>query len=180
MNDSTILDLYFARDERALAETERQYGALCHSVAYHILRSDPDSEECVNDTLLRAWNSIPPARPSRLSAFLCRITRNLAIDRYRAHHNSIRNRDLEVSLSELAAYIPLRDEEAGELSRLLNDFLATLEREERMLFCGRYWHHITVRELSRLHRLTPKAVTNRLYRTREKLRAYLNERGYRI
>ncbi len=180
MDDQTILDLYFARDERAIRESERQYGALCHTVAFNILRDRSDAEECVNDTYLKAWNSIPPARPHSLSVFLCRITRNLALDRFRLSHRQKRNADLTVSLEELSACIPMPDEAAGELPALLNQFLARLDAEERQIFVGRYFHACSVKTLSRLHGLTPKAVTMRLSRTRGKLRSFLEERGYSV
>ncbi len=180
MDDQHIIELYFARDERAIRETDSRYGQMCHTIAHNILQNHADAEECVNDTLLRTWKSIPPARPQSLAAYLCRITRNLAIDRFRSAHKQKRNSDLTVSLSELEACIPMRDEDAGNLPTLLNDFLGRLEPAERELFLGRYWHTCTVKELARLHGLTPKAVTMRLSRTREKLRRYLKERGYHI
>ncbi len=180
MDDQTILDLYFARDEQAIRETERHYGALCHTVAYNILRDDRDAEECVNDTYLRAWGAIPPTRPTSLSAFLCRITRNLALDRFRKEHRKKRNADLLLSLDELSDCIPMREEESEELPRLLNEFLGRLEPTERQIFLGRYFHACRVKDLARLHGLTPKAVTMRLSRTRERLRTFLQERGYHI
>ncbi len=177
MDEGQIIELYFARDERALSETQRRYGGLCHTVAYNILEDARDAEECVNDTLLRAWGHIPPDRPASLTAYLCRITRNLALDRYRALHRARRNRDLECALDELTVCIPMR-EDNGELGHLLNAFLGTLNAEERKLFVARYWHNCSVKTLARLRGLTPKAVTMRLSRTREKLRTYLTERGY--
>ncbi len=180
MDDQTILDLYFARDERAIRETDARYGTLCHTVALNILRDRPDAEECVNDTYLKAWNAIPPARPRSLSAYLCRITRNLALDRFRQNHRHKRNSDLIVSLDELSDCIPMRDEDAGALARLLNEFLGRLDASERKLFLGRYFHAATVKELARLWGLTPKAVTMRLSRTRTKLRSFLEERGYHV
>ncbi len=180
MDDQTILDLYFARNEDAIRETERRYGALCRTVALNILRDTGDAEECVNDTYIKTWNAIPPARPSSLSAFLCRITRNLALDRVRKKTRQKRNADLTVSLEELADCIPMRDEEVGELPALLNQFLGRLDATERQIFVGRYFHACPVKTLARLHGLTPKAVTSRLARTREKLRSFLEERGYHV
>ncbi len=180
MNDQEIIDLYFARNEQAIAETATQYGGLCYTVANQILHSQPDSEECVNDTYLKTWNSIPPQRPNRLAAFLCRITRNLALDCYRRDHRQKRNADLTVSLSELEACIPAPDEATDDLLPLLNGFLGSLPETEWQLFCGRYWHNTPVATLARVHGLTPKAVTMRLARTREKLKRYLEERGYHV
>ncbi len=180
MDDQTILDLYFARDERAIRETDRRYGALCHTVALNILRDRGDAEECVNDTYIKAWGSIPPARPASLSAFLCRITRNLALDRIRSKSRQKRNAAITVSLEELSECIPMRDEDAGQLPTLLNQFLGRLDDLERQIFVGRYFHTCSVKALARLHGLTPKAVTMRLARTRDKLRIFLEERGYHV
>ncbi len=180
MSDQEIIELFFARDERAISAVAAQYGTLCHTIAENILRNRSDAEECVSDAYLKVWNSIPPERPSHLSAFLCRITRNLALDCRRKKHRARRDESLTVSLSELEACIPMRDEEASELPALLNHFLGGLEATERQLFLGRYWHETPVRTLARIHGLTPKAVTMRLSRTRAKLKQYLESRGYHV
>ena len=178
--DLRIIDLYFARDERAIAETDRHYGGLCMRISLGILDDRLDAEECVNDTYLKAWNSIPPTRPRSLRAFLAKIVRNLSLQRLEHNKAAKRNRDFEIALEELGDCIPMRDEEAGELPSLLSSFLDTLPESEWQLFCGRYWHGHAVKELARAYELTPKAVTMRLSRTREKLRTYLNERGYHL
>ena len=178
--DGHIIDLYFARDEQAITETDRRYGGFCLRLSLNILEDRQDAEECVNDTYLKAWNSIPPNRPHFLRAYLGRIVRNLSLNRYKANRAARRNRELEVSLEELGDCIPMRDEEASALPALLNQFLASLTQEERILFCSRYWHGNAVRDIAKTHGLTPKAVTMRLSRTREKLKAFLTERGYRV
>ena len=180
--DEYLLDLYFKRDERAVAETQREYGSFCLDLALRILgRSNrEDAEECVNDTYLKAWNAIPPTHPRSLRAFLSKIVRNLSLQRLEHNKAAKRNRDFEIALEELGDCIPMRDEEAGELPELLDRFLSRLEQPERQLFCGRYWHGQSVKELARAHGLTPKAVTMRLSRTREKLRTFLTERGYHL
>ena len=178
--DLRIIDLYFARDERAITETDRHYGGLCMRISLGILDDRLDAEECVNDTYLKAWNSIPPTRPRSLRAFLAKIVRNLSLQRLEHNKAAKRNRDFEIALEELGDCIPMRDEEAGELPSLLSSFLDTLPESEWQLFCGRYWHGHAVKELARAYGLTPKAVTMRLSRTREKLRTYLNERGYHL
>ena len=106
MEDGRIVELYWERDETAIAETQKRYGRYCHSIAYNVLHSDEDAEECVNDTYVRAWNSMPPQRPSRLAAFLGRITRNLALDRYLFDHAQKRARSTELILDELEECIP--------------------------------------------------------------------------
>ena len=159
MEDQDIIALYFARDEKAIRETADKYGDFCESVAMGILGNRQDAEECVSDTYLRTWNSIPPKRPSSLKAFLGKIARNLSIDRLRHRHIARHDSDLEIMLSELEPY------------------LSGLEPLERQLFMGRYWHAYPVHRLADHYGLTPNAVSLRLHRTREKLREYLEKGG---
>ena len=179
MTDQEIISLYFARDEQAITETARVYGSMCMHTAMRVLDNRLDAEECVSDTYLKAWNSIPPERPSVLGAFLCRITRNLAITRYRALHRRKRNRDLELSLSELAECIPAVPED-DTLRYLIDSFLRSLDELDRRLFLGRYFHNYTVRRMAKAYGMTENAVSLRLYKTREKLRAYLEKEGYTV
>ena len=176
LTDAEIIALYFSRDEAALEHTAKNYGAYCRSVARNILNDPSDAEECVNDTYLRAWNSIPPQRPTVLRLFLGKITRNLAIDKYRA--NKSRHRELEVALEEIAEFLPAKEEDDGNLTVLLSEFLSTLPAEERDLFVLRYYHGHSVARLAKAFRMRPNSLSARLYRTREKLRAYLTERRY--
>ena len=180
MTDPEILDLYFARDERAISETANAHGAYCFGVAMRILRCHQDSEECVNDTYLKVWNSIPPDRPLSLKAYLGRIVRNLSLNRYKAMLRRKRNRELEACMLELSACVTLPDDRLDDLPALLDDFLSTLRDDERRLFVGRYWHGYTAESLAGAYGITPNAAVLRLRRTREKLRAYLTERGYKL
>ena len=177
-----ILDLYFLRDERAVTETQREYGSFCLDLALRILgRSNrEDAEECVNDAYLALWRSIPPKRPKPLKAYLAAVLRNLAIDRYRKNRRRANMRELEEAALELSPAIWVPDSAEEELKHLLSDFLRGLPEDERNLFMGRYWHGYSVKLLAKHYELTPNAVTKRLGGTREKLRGYLNERGYRI
>ena len=179
MNDQDIIDLYFARNEQAIAETDKSYGKVCMQVSMNILDSRPDAEECVSATYLKPWNAIPPTRPQSLCAFVCRIARNLSLSRLRDLRRQKRNQELTLSLDELEACIPAV-EDAGELSTLLNDFLEGLDETNRVLFMGRYWYSYAIDDLAAQMGLTDKAVYMRLHKTREKLRAYLAERGYRV
>ncbi len=176
-----ILDLYFKRDERAVTETVRDYGTFCLDLALRILGRDnrPDAEECVNDAYLKAWQTIPPKRPSPLKAYLARIVRNLAIDRYRQNKRRAEMRDLEEAVLELSPALWVPDGAESELGEMLSTFLRGLDDTERRLFLGRYWHNYSVNHLAKHYHFSPNAVTKRLGRTRERLRAYLNERGYR-
>ena len=183
MEDNRIIELYFSRDEQAIRHTADKYGAYCTAVSMSILHSEPDAEECVNDTYLKTWNSIPPTRPHSLKLFLARIVRNLSINRHRALHSDKRNRDLEVSLSELEPCFPSPEdmnECGGELSELLNEFLEGLPKIDRVMFVQRYWYSLTAAEISAEHELSENAVWVRLHRSRERLREFLTERGYKL
>ncbi len=178
MEDQDIIELYFARDEEAIRETAEKYGRYCEGIAQAILGDRSDAEECVNDTYLRTWNSIPPRRPASLKAFLGKITRNLSIDRYRRRHTARGGGHMDIMLSELSSCLPAPEEGRSPLSDLLDEFLAELEPLDRRLFMGRYWHAYPVNRLAEGYGMTPNAVSLRLHRVRERLRAYLTERGY--
>lgn len=173
MDDKTIIDLFFARDEQAIREADKAHGQKCLSVAMRILGNRADAEECVNDTWLKAWQSIPPEKPRSLSTYLSRIARNLAINAYHAR----KNRAFDVALDELSECLAVDERHAEALKEHLNDFLASLPAPERRLFMGRYWHAYPVGRLAEAYGMTPNAVSLRLMRTREKLRNYLEERG---
>ncbi len=180
MNDSDIIELFFARNEQALAETDAAYGSYCQSIAMGILGNRSDAEECVNDAYLKAWQSIPPAHPTSLRLYLARIVRNLSLTRYRHDHRLRRNRDLEVSLSELEACIPLREDQAGELKDLLERFLRGEEPMDRRLFVGRYWYGYAPKILAADNGLSVNAVNLRLMRVRTRLQDFLEKEGYHI
>ena len=180
MNDQDIIKLYFERNERAIVETDRSYGKVCMRVSINILDSRPDAEECVNDTYLKTWDSIPPARPASLCAFVCRIVRNLSLNRLKELTAAKRSRDLTVSFEELEACIPRPDEESPVLAEELAAFLKTEGETDRALFVGRYWFACSVEDLARRTGMTKRAVHMRIFRTRERLRAYLTERGYSV
>ena len=176
MNDEQIIILYFARDEQAITETERKYGDLCHSIAMNILASTPDTEECLNDTWLKTWNSIPPQKPQKLSAFVARITRNLALNRKRMRLSRV----AEISMEELADTIAAEEDQADELMTHINAFVGTLEPLERDIFVGRYFFACSVSHMAFKLGLTPNAVSLRLRRIRERLRIYLEKEGFSI
>ena len=179
--DPSIIELYNARDERAISETDRKYGAYCMTVSMNILNSHSDAEECVNDTYLQTWRSIPPKNPPSLRNFLGKIIRNLSITRWRALHSQKRDRDLTVALDELENCLSVPAETEGDtLCEWINGFLEGLDATERKLFVGRYWYAHPVNRLAEAHGMTPNAVSKQLARTRERLRAYLAERGYSV
>ena len=186
MTEQEILDLYFARDERAIAETANAHGAYCFGVAMRILSSHQDSEECVNDTWLRAWNTIPPKRPSPLRTYLAHIIRNLAISRYRRDHAAKRSHAPDTPIHELSECLPDPDgspanaASSSELREALNSFVAGLDELDRKLFVGRYWHSYTPAQLAKAYGIKENALNQRLFRIRERLRKHLSERGYHV
>ena len=180
MNDESIISLYLARDEQAIAETAAVYGAYCHRLSVGILHDEGEAEECVNDTYLKTWQAIPPARPNSLCAFLCRIVRNLSLNRLREMRAAKRSRNLTVSLEELEECVTVDLRHADRLADLLSDFLESQEELDRKLFMGRYWHAVPVKTLADEYGMTPNAVSLRLGRTRERLRAFLEEGGYHV
>ena len=178
--DGEIVELYFARDEQAIAETDKKYGKVCMQVSMNIVASRPDAEECVNDGYLKTWNAIPPARPQSLCAFVCRIVRNLSINRLRDMRAERRNRDLTLSLEELESCISVDESRADILPGLISAFLEGLDETDRKLFMGRYFHATPVKSLAETYGLTPNAVSLRLHKTRERLRLHLEEGGYTV
>ena len=182
MEDSAIVALYWQREERAIAETDRKYGRFCQQIARNILTIREDAEECVSDTWVRAWNTMPPQRPSSLKAFLGCIIRNLAISRYRASRAQKRYGGMEILLSELDDCVPTADQvaaavDAAELSRAISDWLRTLPQRERTWFIRRYWNGETVKTLALEQGMTPRAMTGRLSGLRTRLRNHLEQEG---
>ena len=183
MEDNAIIDLYFARDEQAIAETDRKYGNYCYGIANRILSSREDCEETVSDTYYKTWNAIPPRRPNKLSAFLGRITRNLALNRY--NRETARKRgggQIALAAEELAECLPdpntvERQIEDRALAELLNRFLAGLPGETRKIFLRRYWQLCSVKEIGALYGISESKVKMSLMRTRGKLKRFLEQEG---
>lgn len=185
MEDKTILDLYVRRSERAIAETAAKYGPYCGAVAENILSCPEDTEEILNDTWLAAWNDIPPSKPACLRAYLGRITRNLALSRFRFYRTKKRYAGMETLLSELEECLPGPDSveralDRRELARVLRDWTDSLEPEERQLFVRRYWHGVPVNCLAREAGVTQNAMAQRLLRLRRSLKARLEQEGVEL
>lgn len=183
MDEKQIIELYWARSEKAIAETDKKYGKLCYQIAFHILANAEDSEECVNDTYLKAWSVIPPKRPVKLSAFLGKITRNLALNRYEKYTAEKRGGgQTALALEELAECIP--DSYSVEqtvndmiLADKLNLFLSALPVEARKIFMRRYWNLSSVKEIAAAYTISESKVKMSLFRTRDKLRTFLEQEG---
>ena len=182
MDDLHIIELYFARDERAIRETDEKYGKLCHGIAYNILKNREDSEECVSDTYMGVWNAVPPTRPRSLMAFVCRIARNLALKRAEASARQKRSQATLVSLEELAEILPdesiadgLTDEALG---KLISNFLRRQKTDIRAVFIRKYYFFDSIEDIARRFGFTESKVKNMLYHTRSKLREYLIKEDY--
>lgn len=186
MDDQLIIDMYFNRDEQAITCTAEKYGRLLRSIAYGILRSHEDSEECENDTYMKTWNIIPPTRPNAFQAFLARITRNLSLDRYDQMHAAKRGAgEVPLMLDELEECIP--DESASstddssndeELKRILDKFLETLPSDARKIFMRRYFFGDSVNEISDMFGFGKSKVKMSLSRSRDALKSLLESEGY--
>jgi len=186
MEDSAIIDLYWSRDQSAITETAGKYGGFLWNISWNILRSHGDAEECVNDTYLRTWNAIPPARPTALRAWLGRIARNLSLDRWKQARTQKRGGDgMEVLLGELDACVPApRGTETvledREIAALISAFLRKLPAESRIIFLRRYWYGQELGEIAAQLGCGQGKVKSSLYRTRQALRAYLEQEGVSI
>lgn len=183
MEDNKIIELYWQRDESAIRECQIKYGAYCGTIANNILCSAEDSEECVNDTWLRVWNVIPPQKPSRLSVFLGKITRNLAIDKYRkGNSQKYGGGQTALCLEELSECIgessPIEDRIA--LRELLNSFLRELPEKNRNIFLLRYWYLMPVSEIAQRYDLSEGAVKMILQRIRNKQKSHFEKEGVGI
>ncbi len=179
MEDKDIVALYASRDQQAIAETAKSHGAKLTRLAYGILKNLEDAEEIVNDTYLRAWNTIPPQLPRFLFAYLAKTCRFLAFDRLDWQQAGKRNIPLVELTEELARCIPASHMEQAlesrEIGRLLTDFLKSLPREPRLIFMRRYWFGDSVREIAARYRIGESRVKTSLHRTRNKLKRYLEK-----
>ncbi len=185
MDDNKIIELLFARSEKALTEVSRKYGKLCLQVATNILGNHADAEECVNDAYLALWQAIPPKRPESLLAFLLRIVKNICINRYEYNTASKRNSNYAVCLQEMAYFLQAdtsveQEVEARLTTTYIEQFLDTLSSRDRILFVRRYWYFDTFEHLALLTGMREGTVRVRLSRVREKLRKYLEERGVKL
>lgn len=186
MEDNKIISLYFQRDEQAIAETNAKYGKYCYRIAQAILNSPQDSEECVNDTFLRAWNSIPPQRPRKLQLYLGKITRNLSVDRLRSDTAQKRGSgEAQLVLEELSQCIsaggdPADALELKQLQQAVGQFVHTLPSRERDLFLCRYFYAETYRSIARRFRIRETNARLILSRVRKKLHDYLTQEGFEV
>lgn len=182
MEDEEIIALYWERNEDAITKTAGKYGHYLRSIAFRVLRNKEDTEECLNDAYLGAWNAIPPNRPKPLRVFLGRIVRNIALDRVDYNRRQKRNREHDILLSELEECLPDRRTEQKiqeeELIFLLNAFLAELCMEKRKVFVRRYWYFDSVKEIAVRFGMPEGSVKTSLFRMRASLKKYLEREQY--
>ena len=182
MEDSKIIELFFSRSEQAIAELAYKYGGICKKIAFNILSNLEDAEECVNDACLGAWNSIPPQEPKPLITYICKITRNLALKRYRYNTAQRRNSFFNMSLSELEECIPAYSENLqlcteDNLTEIIENFLDTLDKKSRIMFVKRYWYAEPIKSIAEEFGMTTNHISVKLLRIRNKMRVYLEKEG---
>jgi RNA polymerase sigma-70 factor (ECF subfamily) len=185
VNDIDIIELYFQRDEKALEATKCKYNHQMFHTSMNILRNIQDAEECVNDTLFKAWSSIPPTRPQFLGAFLMKITRNLSINKWKAKGAARRGGDtVEVLLNELEECLvgsqiglPEEEYEASLVTEAINDCLSSMNQTARVVFVMRYFHGESIRNICERCDMTESKVKSLLFRSRKRLKAHLEKEG---
>ncbi len=183
MKDHEIIGLYWERKENAISATAEKYGKYCYSISYNILHNNEDAEECVNDTYLRAWKSMPPQRPKLLSAYLGKITRNLSLNRFKHYTAKKRGHgQAQLVLSELEDCIPTKTSleqivEEKILVSSINHFLYALPEQKRNIFICRYWYLFSIRDIAEKYKMSENKITTLLFRMRKKLKLHLEKEG---
>lgn len=185
MDDERIIELFNMRSEQAISELDNKYGKLCKSISYNILHCNEDVEECINDSYMGIWCKIPPEHPNPLSAFVCRIVRNISLTKY--NHNKAKKRDsiYDICLDELDYCVSDHDTSEAKfdvslLTDCINDFLDTLDSTNRIIFVRRYWFFDNFSSISMQLGMSEGSVRVRLVRTRKKLKLYLELRGFNL
>ena len=184
MDDLMIIELYFARNEQAIKETDIKYGKLCFSMANNILSNDEDSEECVNDTYLSVWNKIPPTRPNNFRAFICKIVRNLSMKKLEFNRALKRTQNVTVSYTELEEILQdtrtAPEWEYENLGKIISDFLQHEKEDARNVFIRKYYFFDSISDIAERYSFTESKVKNMLYHSRNKLRECLKKEGIEV
>lgn len=181
IEDEKIIGLFFEHSEHAIRELDIKYGKVCSKLSYNIVNDRLDAEECVNDAYLGAWNAIPPAQPTPLLAYICRIVRNISLKIYYRKGTAKRNSHYTIAMEEIEDCIAdlntvETEIEARELARIIESFLDTLTVENRVIFMRRYWFSDSYKDIAGFVGLTEKNISVRLTRIRKKMKDYLAER----
>lgn len=185
MTDGEIIDLFWERSQKGIEEIASQYGKLLYKVAFQIVNNNEDTYECVNDTYMGLWDTIPPQRPNPLCAYACRICKNIALNKLRSKKAIKRGSDLTVSLDELKDVVFQNTDnsvekfiEAKELGQEINKFLATLDKEQRVIFVKRYYLHESVGDIAKELQIREGTISTKLNRIRKKLEKHLRKQGF--
>ena len=186
MDDNAIMDLYWARSEDAILETNRKYGSYCRQISYNILHNSQDADECVNDTWLRTWNALPPQRPTKFQIFLAKIVRNLSLDRWEQSHAKKRGGgQTAILLSELSDCIPSPDSTEQALSeqalaKAISQWLHIQPLRNRVAFVRRYWYADTTQQVAKRLAISESAAKSLLHRLRRSLKDHLEQEGITV
>lgn len=191
MEDNQIIKLFEKRSEEAITQLSQKYGSLCKKMANNFLNNKEDVEESVNDAYLAIWNSIPPNKPDSIRNYLCKIMRNLSVSKFHYNTADKRNSQFDLALDEFAddlySFSDLYDNNLvenvisfKELGIHLNDFLAELDKDNRIIFVLRYWYGDSVNDIAKKFKLNPNTISAKLKRTREKLKSYLELKGVNL
>ncbi len=180
MNDEEIINLYWSREEKAIYETDKKYGKYCNAISFNILQNKEDSKECVNDTYMKTWNSIPPQKPNVLKSYLGRIVRNISLNQYEKKKAKKRDYTVEIALEELNECIPSENNiekeiDYNELVNMLNIFLSKLSIDKRRIFLERYWYLYSIKDIASKNKLSVNNTKVILLRIRQQLKNYLKE-----
>ena len=183
MNDASIIEMLWERDERALSEMKQSYEKLCFHIAGGMLSQREDAEECVNSAYLNVWRSIPPNRPASLKNYLCRLVKNCALNIIMHNTAEKRSPEMAVSLDELSECIPdgrsiEENVDAGQLGAAISRFLRTQPEKHRKVFVRRYWYSESIEEIAEFYGMNEKTVATHLFRVRKKLKEYLRKEGF--
>ena len=181
MDDASIIELFRKRDEQAIAEMKRKYDKLCFYVAGNILSQHEDVEECVNSAYYEVWNNIPPDNPNDFKTYLCRIVRNIAINRLKYNSAEKRNPAFTVPIDEIAECVPSKSDDSisdDALADAISRFLRSQDEKHRKVFVRRYWYGDPISKIAEYYGMNEKTVATYLFRTRKKLKAFLQKEGY--
>lgn len=185
MEDNKIIALFYRRSEKAIEETKLKYGNYCKKIAFQILGITEDVEECESDTYMKLWDSIPPASPTSLKAYIGTVARNSAIQKYRYYNADKRNQHMDCVIEEIEATVAAVETVESEIARkelvgAINTFLGSLGEEQRILFVKRYWRMESIQDICKEMRISKSKAEVTLSRIRKKLKAYLEQEGYVI
>lgn len=185
MNDESIIELFWKRDEQAIIETKLKYGGLCTSLASNMLDSLEDAQECVNDTYLTVWNQIPTDKPNYFSAYLCKIIKNLALKKIEYNSAKKRNCKMSQSIDEIGEILsdsnsPEDEYDLKELSAALSRFLRMRKEKNQQIFIRRYWYYSSIEDIAEMFGMTENNVSLVLFRERKALKEFLRKEGFEI